>query len=111
MKFPSSRTRPAKTIGAARFNSPQLGNTAAPVPSWAHDKKPRTTQRRSGAASRSEPEVEVADSGSLRRLRTVNDMAEVLSVSPKTVRRMIDDGQIHAVRVRRSLRVTDAEYR
>ena len=42
---------------------------------------------------------------SLVRLLTIDDVAAVLHVSPRTVRRMIAAGQIHVIRLGRMVRV------
>jgi excisionase family DNA binding protein len=44
-----------------------------------------------------------------RPLRTVNEVADELNVSTRTVRRMIADGQLTARRVRGSRRIPDQE--
>lgn len=41
-----------------------------------------------------------------KELLRISEAAEILSVSPKTIRRMIEDGDINATSVRGALRVT-----
>jgi excisionase family DNA binding protein len=101
---------PARTTGAATFGSPEPVNAAGSVPAWAHDKRPRTTQRHSGATSQREPEVEVADSGSLPRLLTIAEVADGARVSTRTIRRLIANGRLPAVRIGRAIRVSEPEY-
>lgn len=43
------------------------------------------------------------------RLMTIADAAEVLAVSPRTVRRLIDDGALQAVRIRGQIRIHPAD--
>jgi excisionase family DNA binding protein len=43
--------------------------------------------------------------GSLPQLLTVHEVAEILRLSPRTVRRMIDDERISVVRLGRAVRV------
>ena len=45
------------------------------------------------------------------RSYTISQVAEYLAVSERTVRREIDDGRLAVVRVRRTVRVTDAALR
>ena len=47
----------------------------------------------------------------MERLLTTNDVAEVLGVSPRTVRRLIASGQLRPVYVGRLPRFTEAEIR
>lgn len=42
-------------------------------------------------------------------LLTVSQVARICSVSPQTVRRMIADGRLHAIRIGRCVRVNTAE--
>lgn len=46
---------------------------------------------------------------SRRPLHTVNEVAEELNVSPRSVRRMITDGELASVLVRGSRRIPDHE--
>jgi excisionase family DNA binding protein len=45
-----------------------------------------------------------------RRFRSVNDIAEQLDVSTKTVRRWIETGQLHVHRFERRLRIADEDF-
>ena len=42
-----------------------------------------------------------------QRLRTIGDTAERLSVSPRTVRRLIDAGELPIIRIGRAIRIDD----
>jgi excisionase family DNA binding protein len=46
-----------------------------------------------------------------QKLLTIIQVADTLSVSTKTVRRMIDSGQLHSHRVRRIIRVSWEDLR
>ena len=61
--------------------------------------------------SRNEPPRNVGTDPRLPRLLSVDDVAEQLSVSTKTVRRLIDRGALRACRIGRLLRIdrTDLE--
>jgi excisionase family DNA binding protein len=41
-----------------------------------------------------------------RRMMTVDEVAEVISQSPRQVRRLVADGRLNVVRIGRSVRVT-----
>lgn len=43
-------------------------------------------------------------------LMTVNDVAERLDVSPRSVRRLITEGKIRIYRIRRSIRISEADF-
>lgn len=43
------------------------------------------------------------------RLMTIADAAEALAVSPRTVRRLIDESALRATRIRRQIRVHPAD--
>lgn len=45
------------------------------------------------------------------RLNTVKEIADALGVSTKTVRRLIDAGELHAIRVGRQLRISEEDDR
>jgi excisionase family DNA binding protein len=45
------------------------------------------------------------------RLLSVETVADDLSVSTKTIRRLIDDGELRAYRIGRALRVSEDEVR
>jgi excisionase family DNA binding protein len=45
------------------------------------------------------------------RLLSVDDIADDLGVSTKTIRRLIDDGELRAYRIGRALRVSEDEVR
>jgi excisionase family DNA binding protein len=45
----------------------------------------------------------------LTRLRTIEETAELLNVSPRTVRRLIDSGALQVHRVRRLVRIADPD--
>jgi excisionase family DNA binding protein len=45
----------------------------------------------------------------LTRLRTINETAEILNVSPRTVRRFIDCGALPVHRFGRAVRISDAD--
>lgn len=46
---------------------------------------------------------------SLRRLLTVDEVADLLGLSTKTIRRRIDSGDIPTHRLGRAIRVTEAD--
>jgi excisionase family DNA binding protein len=43
------------------------------------------------------------------RLRTINETAQILNVSARTVRRLIQSGELPAHRIRGLLRISDAD--
>ena len=43
------------------------------------------------------------------KLRTISETAEILNVSPRTVRRLIESGDLRAHRIRGLVRVADAD--
>ena len=45
------------------------------------------------------------------RLMTIADAAEALAVSPRTVRRLIEEGTLTATRIRRQIRIHPADLR
>jgi excisionase family DNA binding protein len=47
----------------------------------------------------------------LSKLRTIEETAEILNVSPRTVRRLIDSGALSVHRFRRLVRVSDEAIR
>lgn len=49
------------------------------------------------------------NSASRRPLLTINETADVLNVSPRTVRREIDSGALPIVRIGRSIRIDPAD--
>jgi excisionase family DNA binding protein len=115
MQSPPRRTRldsrPAENTGPWAFSCPEPDNAAGSVPSWARDTNLGTgSLRRTSPTTAAKPELDTAAAGSLARLLTVKEVAEALTVSPKTVRRMIDSGQLRAIRVRRALRVRRVDY-
>lgn len=42
---------------------------------------------------------------------TIDEVADALGVSEKTVRRRIDDGSLHAHKIGRQWRVSDSDFR
>jgi len=46
--------------------------------------------------------------GEIPRLHSVRDVADRIGVHPETIRRLIHEGRLRAVRVGRALRVDDA---
>ena len=87
---------------------PTVGNGGPAVPTWAEEAKQRSSRRPPSVTD--ETHLGMGARGSLSSLLTVADVAHGLRVSPKTVRRMINSGQLRAIRVRRVLRVTSSEY-
>jgi excisionase family DNA binding protein len=91
-----------------RGRQPQLMVQRDPVPSKPIAETPRTRQciRKSR-----DPGISMAESGfelppqTLPQMLTVNEVAEILQISPRTVRRMIDDGRLPVVRIGRAVRV------
>jgi excisionase family DNA binding protein len=45
------------------------------------------------------------------RLYSINEIADALGVSTKTVRRLIDASELHASRIGRQLRISEEDYR
>lgn len=45
----------------------------------------------------------------INQLHTIDETAEILHVAPRTVRRMIDAGELAAHRFRRLVRISDAD--
>ncbi len=45
----------------------------------------------------------------LTKLRTIDETADILNVSPRTVRRLIEAGHLRAHRIRGLVRVADAD--
>lgn len=74
------------------------------VPTWAE------RVRLGPRAAHTPPDSETNSVGTLPRLLTIAQVAEGLHVSQKTVRRMIAGGQLRAVRLGCSLRVTTRDY-
>lgn len=46
-----------------------------------------------------------------KRFRSVQDTAKQFDLNPRTVRRLIQSGKIHGVRIGRSLRISESEIR
>ena len=44
-----------------------------------------------------------------RKLRTIKELAELWEVSPRTIQRLIKSGALRASRIRRLVRVSDAD--
>jgi excisionase family DNA binding protein len=55
-------------------------------------------------------ETDLATRERLPRLLTVPEVAAGLRVSTKTVRRMVEKGEIQAVRIGRAIRISEADY-
>jgi excisionase family DNA binding protein len=58
------------------------------------------TNRTTGAGTRGRP---------VTRLRTIAEAAELLNVSPRTVRRLIESGALPVHRIGRLVRIADAD--
>ena len=52
-----------------------------------------------------------AEATSVGQLRSIKQIAAVLGISQRTVRRLIDRGELHAHRVGRSRRISDGDLR
>jgi excisionase family DNA binding protein len=61
---------------------------------------PATASRTIGTGFRARP---------LARLRTINEAAELLNISPRTVRRFIESGALPVHRFGRLVRIADAD--
>ena len=62
--------------------------------------RPTTASRTTGTDARGRP---------IRRLRTIDEAAELLNVSPRTVRRAIESGDLTVHRIGRLVRIADAD--
>ena len=51
--------------------------------------------------------TQTSDGKPLSRFHTINEVAKVLSVSTRTVFRMMDDGELQFIRVRNRRRITN----
>jgi excisionase family DNA binding protein len=91
-----------------RGMQPRLMVQRDPVPSKPIAETPR---RRQGIRKSWDPGIPMAESSfelpsqPLPQMLTVNEVAEILQISPRTVRRMIGDGRLPVVRIGRAVRV------
>ncbi len=90
---------------------PSSPTTPMAVPAWAKHVRLGRREPRGPTNSIIVPDSETDSAGTLLRLLTIAQVANRLQVSQKTIRRMIASGQLRAVRLRRALRITGAEYR
>jgi excisionase family DNA binding protein len=67
---------------------------------WPRRPAPTTASRTTGAGFRGPP---------ITRLRTIDEAAELLNVSARTVRRLIDSGALPVHRFGRLVRIADAD--
>ena len=65
---------------------------------------PKPSQRERGAGSMTGP-----PSRSVPKLRTIDEVAELFNISRRTVQRLIRSGVLPAHRVRRAVRISDAD--
>jgi excisionase family DNA binding protein len=70
--------------------------------------KSRTKPKESASASPSGA-TSSARGRPLTRLRTIDETADLLNVSPRTVRRLIDSGVLHVHRFGRLVRIADGD--
>ena len=91
--------RPSRNPTGPAAAEPALGGDRSELPDWIRNRD-LTAERTSGAA----PLSPVITSHVL----TMREVADVLRVSSRTVRRMIDRGELQAVRIGRSVRVQRA---
>ena len=71
------------------------------------------TRRRSTSRQRASAAIVASERHGSRqhfgRLRTIDETAEILNVSSRTVRRLIDSGTLPVHRFGRSMRISDAD--
>jgi excisionase family DNA binding protein len=90
------RRRPAHV--RARNEPADEGN--ANMPHRTFNPAQRRSASLTGAGTRSRP---------LTKLRTINETAEILNVSSRTVRRLIESGALPVHRLGRLVRISDAD--
>jgi excisionase family DNA binding protein len=97
----SAARRKVKTAEARTYDMPSTSAKSGEVERRASDSaRPANAQIRVGPRGRPQPFV---------RLRTIDETAEILSVSSRTVRRFIDSGALPVHRFGRSVRVSDPD--
>lgn len=71
----------------------------------------RTTKPTKGSASRSTSGTNGSSARArpLTKLRTINETADLLNISPRTVRRLVDLGALQVHRFGRLVRVADGD--
>ena len=114
-------TSPRRAIGASERHRPQqpIGRSgtiaeSADIPSTsAQIGEPLLERRASNSPRRDSAQISIGRRHGPRqpfgRLRTIDETAEILNVSSRTVRRLIDSGTLPVHRFGRSVRISDAE--
>lgn len=79
----------------------------ATIPSWAlqQSSNPKSQERFASPVA-SQP---YSNSSAFVPLMTISETAEIFHVTPRTIRRMIRRGELHAVRIGRSIRLRAEE--